>query len=96
MVFDCPFVYANGKRCPGKIIRVERYKVNAVWTPDENGNWSLGLYGGTHFHLFCSLKENHAGYKKNDDPRMKCWESDLPPAVQEMLTWPATIAPPGG
>ena len=36
----CPFVYANGKRCTGHVVRVEAYKADINWAPDKaTGEW---------------------------------------------------------
>ncbi len=38
----CPFVYANGKRCSGRITRVEAYKADLAWELNQNGLWEFG------------------------------------------------------
>ena len=75
----CPFVYANGRKCPGHIIRVEAYKADVSWTPDKDGQWrpSIGE-PRSHYHLFCSEKGNHAGIRGEDHPSMKRYLSQLP------------------
>lgn len=82
----CPFVYANGRACSGYIERVEAYKADLSWTEDADGGWRLS-WGKprSHYHLFCSEKGNHAGYKRQDDPRMKVHFRQLPPKLQEVL-----------
>jgi hypothetical protein len=75
----CPFIYANGRKCPGHIIRVEAYKADITWTPGEDGKWrpSVGE-PRSHYHLFCSEKGNHVGARGEDHPRMKCYLGQLP------------------
>jgi len=79
----CPFVYANKRRCPGHIVRVEAYKADITWTPDENGRWrpSIGEVR-SHYHLFCSERENHAGSGRGDSPKMKCYLNELPDGLK--------------
>jgi hypothetical protein len=79
----CPFVYAKGRKCSGHIIRVEAYKADVTWTPDQDGRWrpSVGA-PRSHYHLVCSEKGNHAGWRGEDDPRMKCYLSQLPEGLK--------------
>jgi len=79
---DCPFVYANGKKCKGKIERIEAYHCACVWDPDTG---EVAIFPGSHFHLFCSLKGNHAGYLRRDDERMKFWPQGLPDEIAKKL-----------
>lgn len=83
----CPFVYTNGKACTGHVDRVEAYKADLQWCPDKDCGWKMG-HGEprSHYHLFCSEKGNHAGYKKDDDPRMKYYFSDLPAALRAAIS----------
>jgi hypothetical protein len=75
----CPFVYANGRKCSGRIVRVEAYKADVSWAPDEDGKWRPSVSDPrSHYHLFCSEKGNHAGCRGEDHPRMKCYLSQLP------------------
>jgi hypothetical protein len=86
MNIPCPFVYANGKVCTGHIVRVEAYKADIAWTPDTEGRWHASInQPGSHYHLFCSEKGNHAGYGRADDSRMKFYLSDLPPALRDAM-----------
>ncbi|MBO6724292.1 MAG: hypothetical protein JJ911_01345 [Rhizobiaceae bacterium] len=81
----CPFTYANGKRCPGHVVRIEGYKADLEWRL-EGGKWKFGHSGPrSHYHLFCSAKGNHAGYDREDDPRMKFFASQLPNAVARII-----------
>jgi hypothetical protein len=78
----CPFVYANGKKCPGHITRVEAYKADVTWTPDADGKWKPRVgEPRSHYHLFCSEKGNHAGTRGQD--RLKCYLSALPMRLDE-------------
>jgi hypothetical protein len=87
----CPFVYADGKPCPGHIVRIEGYKADVAWRLDEKGDWCLDVDPRSHYHLFCSEKGNHAGYRKLDDPRMKGFYHQLPEVVQKVVGAPARI-----
>jgi hypothetical protein len=75
----CPFVYANGKRCTGEVVRVEAYKADITWGPGDDGKWRPAIgQPRSHYHLFCSEKDNHAGYARQDDGRMKFYFDQLP------------------
>ena len=84
MDFPCPFVYARGKRCTGEIDRVEAYKADIVWAK-LGDSWELSLGPRSHYHVFCSLKNDHAGYKKSDDSQMKFYWDDLPSEFKTVL-----------
>lgn len=79
-----PFVYEDGKRCTGHIIRVKAYKADLGWSEDEDGTWTLrtGL-PRSHFHLVCSEKSNHSGCGLPDDERMKAYLDQLPQGLWE-------------
>ena len=82
----CPFVYANGEHCTGHVISVEAFKADLEWTPDSDGRWKLSVnLPRTHFHLYCSEKNNHAGAYGPD--RLKFWFDDLPAELRESLQW---------
>jgi len=85
MAIPCPFRYADGKRCTGHIIRIEVFKADVAWEEGTDGEWHVTWDPRSHYHLFCSEKGNHAGYKKRDDYRMKFFWCELPEEVQEML-----------
>ena len=81
----CPFVYANGKRCTGHVVRVEAYKADLLWTC-KDGRWFLRFSEPrSHFHLFCSEKGNHAGYPRRDSEQMKFYWRHLPEELREAL-----------
>ncbi len=90
----CPFVYADGKRCPGRIVRVEAYKADLEWRELEDETWLFDWRPRSHYHLFCSERGNHAGYKKQDDDRMKFSFENLPKEVQRLLDATACKAAP--
>jgi hypothetical protein len=74
----CPFVYANGRKCPGHITHVEAFKCDVSWKPDADGVWQPSIgEPRSHYHLYCSEKGNHAGYKSPDDSRLKFYYSGL-------------------
>jgi hypothetical protein len=75
----CPFVYAKGKPCSGHIIRVEAYRADLEWSVNDTGEWRLTVSGPrSHYHLFCSEKGNHAGYRRQDDSQLKYYFSQMP------------------
>jgi hypothetical protein len=82
----CPFVYANGKRCAGHITKVEAYKADLSWDLQADGTWKFE-WGPprSHYHVFCSAKGNHAGYERQDDPRMKFYVDKLPDGLWEAM-----------
>ncbi len=60
----CPFVYAKGKKCTGHVVRVEAYKADISWNY-RDGAWRFAVGGPrSHYHLFCSEKDNHAGVRR--------------------------------
>jgi hypothetical protein len=77
---QCPYIYANGKRCEGTVDRVERYHVTAEWSYDADTDaWSLGVDDrGTHFHLFCNAVSEH-------NPPVKRWGRELPAALNAVI-----------
>ena len=81
----CPFVYANGRCCTGHVVRIEAYKADITWLPDADGRWSFHFRPHSHFHLFCSEKGNHAGFRRQDPMDMKFWFDRLPAAIQEII-----------
>ena len=85
MKLECPFVYASDKQCTGRIVKVEVYKADVTWEQTPDGQWEVSWNPRSHHHLFCSEKGNHAGYKKQDDDRMKFHFDELPKAVRSML-----------
>jgi hypothetical protein len=83
----CPFVYANGKHCSGHIVRVEAYKADITWTPNgETGKWEVCAgQPRSHYHLFCSEKDNHAGCRQPDSGQMKFYLNQLPKELLEAM-----------
>ncbi|WGM40354.1 hypothetical protein [Caulobacter sp. NIBR1757] len=81
----CPFVYARGETCPGHIVRIEAYKADIAWERDGAGQWRFGFGPRSHYHLFCSEKGNHAGFKRQDDPQMKFHWRELPDEIRKVL-----------
>jgi len=81
----CPFVYANGKQCSGRVVRVEVYKADIEWREGPEGEWVFDWSPRSHYHLFCSEKGNHAGYKRRDAGGMKFYFNQLPDAVRTLV-----------
>jgi len=81
----CPFVYANGRVCVGHVVRVEVYKADMDWSLDAEGVWHFGFRPRSHFHLFCSEKGNHAGFRRQDSAALKFWFDTLPEDVRRVI-----------
>jgi hypothetical protein len=79
----CPF--ANGKKCTGHVDRIEAYKADIMWSPNEDGTWKAHIEPRSHYHVFCSAKGNHAGYGREDSPKLKFYYRDLPKELQAAL-----------
>ena len=74
----CPFVYANGKTCPGHVVRIAAFKVDLEWTLQEDGSWARHIgEPRSHYHLYCSEKGNHAGYDRPDSEKLKFYRGHL-------------------
>ena len=83
----CPFVYANGKKCAGYIERVEAYKADIEWAVDADGKWVFRVGAPrSHYHVFCSAKNNHAGWMRPDNYQMKFYLNDLPDTLAAAMT----------
>jgi hypothetical protein len=82
-----PFVYANGKRCSGHVVRVEAYKADITWAPNKAiGEWQQDVgQPRSHYHLFCSEKESHAAYGRPDSDQMKFYLSDLSEELRRIV-----------
>jgi hypothetical protein len=74
----CPFTYASDKRCDGHVVKIEAYKADLEWEFGDDGRWRFS-WGAprSHFHLFCSERDNHAGILGADDGRMKFFSDEL-------------------
>jgi hypothetical protein len=84
-IVPCPYVYAKGKKCTGHIVRIEAFKADIAWHRADDGKWSLAVgEPRSHFHLYCSEKDNHAGHGKPD--AMKFYYQDLPPTLKKVIT----------
>ena len=84
-LIPCPFVYANGRCCAGHVVRIEAYKADLTWEADAEGRWSFGFRPRSHYHLFCSEKGNHAGFRRQDSMDMKFWFDRLPAEIQDII-----------
>ena len=80
----CPFRYANGRRCEGVVVRMELYKSDLTWDSNDGRDWGFGIQPRSHFHIFCSLRGNHAGFQR-DPYQMKFWYAELPPELQKVV-----------
>ncbi len=74
----CPFVYANGKRCPGEIHRIKAY--GARWR-GRGRQPEVRKY-----RVWCSEKGDHAGILSSDEgkQRMEFYPDELP---ADLLDW---------
>jgi hypothetical protein len=81
----CPFVYANGRTCTGHVVRVEAYKADVTWSLDADGRWDFDFHPRSHYHVFCSEKGNHAGFRRRDSEGLKFWFNTLPESIRHIL-----------
>lgn len=81
----CPYIYANGRVCTGHVTCIEAYKADVTWAFDKEGKWQFGFQARSHFHLFCSEKGNHAGFRKRDSDGMKFRFDQLPEPLQQII-----------
>lgn len=82
----CPFVYANGRRCSGHVVTVEVYKADLRWTHGKDGAWRFSWDNPrSHFHVFCSEKGNHSGFRRPDSDQMKFHFDTLPAELHTAL-----------
>ena len=84
-LIPCPFVYANGRCCTGHVVRIEAYKADIAWTVDAEGLWSFDCRPRSHYHVFCSEKGNHAGFRRQDPAALKFWFDTLPTPIRQIL-----------
>ena len=83
----CPFVYSSGKACEGHIERVEAIKADLEWTLND-GAWKLAVgEARSHFHVYCSLKGNHAGHGRSDFEQLKFYLNELPAELLAAMEW---------
>lgn len=80
----CPFVYARGRRCTGVVVRVEVYKADLAWDSASEGDWTFSLRPRSHFHVFCSIKGNHAGFRR-DAEGLKFYYDRLPDELRRIV-----------
>ena len=81
----CPYVYANGKKCTGHVVRVACYKAEVRWKHETERGWTFGWQPRSHYHLFCSEKNDHTGPQRQDDSRMKFHYEELPYNVRRLI-----------
>ena len=72
----CPFVYANGKRCPGEIHRIKAYGARR-----RSRQMEVRKY-----RVWCTLKGDHAGILSSFEgkQRMEFYPDELP---SDLLDW---------
>jgi hypothetical protein len=76
-VVRCPYLYKGGKRCTGHIVRIEAFKADICWA-EKDGRWRCSVgEPRSHYHVYCSLKGNHAGCVGPDAHGMKFFLRDL-------------------
>ena len=90
----CPFVYKGGKQCQGHIIGVEAFKADLAWSRKDDGSWRFG-WGRprSHFHLRCSLKDNHAGFGRPDSEGLKMYYDQLPESLRRIVDAELALKP---
>lgn len=79
----CPFVYANGKRCPGHVSSIQAFKADIAWG-FRDGKWGFSVdHPRSHYHVYCSEKGNHAGIGRED--ALKFYRDKLPAEIEAVL-----------
>jgi hypothetical protein len=56
------------------------------WVRQPSGEWKFGFSPRSHYHLFCSVKDNHAGFKRPDSHQLKFWFDELPEQLQKLMS----------
>ena len=80
----CPYTYAKGKHCTGHIVRIEAFGADLEWALGKDGKWLFNAgRPRSHYHLYCSEKDNHAGQGRPD--ALKFFYSDLPAEIQTII-----------
>lgn len=83
----CPYVSTSGKKCTGHVVRIEAFNAHLAWHRSDDGKWTRSVgQPRSHYHFYCSEKDNHAGYGKPDNEAMKFYYQDLSPALQKAIT----------
>ena len=83
----CPFVYAKGKKCTGHVVRVEAFKADIAWRLGDDDEWHFGVgQPRSHYHVFCSEKDNHADIRSQDDSQLKFYYEHLPEQLKKIVS----------
>lgn len=79
-VIPCPFVYANGKACPG-VVRLAR-----AYGP-ARGRHHVQRVDVRKYRLWCSEKDDHAGPVNSIEGkvRMEFYPDKLPKGVEDRI-----------
>ncbi len=80
----CPYLHESGKPCPGYVEKVTVYRADLTWRPGGEGSWVV-THDASAYHVFCSLKGNHAKFGQPEDPKMKFSWSTLPQELRDAL-----------
>jgi hypothetical protein len=67
------------------VVRLEVYKCDLAWESQGNEGWALRIRPRSHFHVFCSLKGNHAGFRREDAPGLKFFYDELTVELQRIV-----------
>lgn len=79
---NCPFVYANGKKCEGHITELKIIKPHFTIHLTSDGDVeSAEIWTEYHVHLRCSLNGGHHRDQDQEDDRMKVRLEDLPESI---------------
>lgn len=80
----CPYVYARGRKCKGHIVRIEAFKADLAWVRMKDGVWAFDVgQPRSHYHLYCSEKDNHAGFGRED--ALKYYYQNLPEQLRKVV-----------
>ncbi len=82
---QCPFVYANGRRCGGHVVAVWAVPAAAAsWYVDKNGEWQFSVMEIGGYAFACSKRGGHrAG--TGIHPKMVLRHGDLPDEVRQHI-----------
>jgi hypothetical protein len=89
-----PFVYVDVATVLEPLNALKSTKADLTWEASTDGAWAFGVRPRSHFHAFCSLKGNHAGFR-SDGEGLKFFYDRLPDELRRIVdaTYPRAGAP---
>lgn len=77
-ILCCPFIYVDGRRCKGTIYRAKAYGPSRGYDHPERDRVRK-------YRLWCSLKDDHAGFDPGGKLRMEFYPDELSAAAIDKL-----------